>query len=135
MFLGPYAAQVIGSNISRHAFIATVRQASTQAPRIVSSTQKTSKYETQVCMLQWEDNALHLSKLCNLRGSPITSVFHSANIGTQTAGGRTDMSAVVRGSQYKYSPAVRNNQQVITVPAPMTRLQVSGETLHYIYNS
>eukprot|EP00064_Thunnus_orientalis_P001954 superscaffoldBa00000133_g1958 len=46
------------------------------------------------------------------------------NIGTQTVGGRTDMPGVTRSGQYKYSSAVRNPQQVITVPAPMTRLQV-----------
>ncbi|XP_076023357.1 polyadenylate-binding protein 1-like [Genypterus blacodes] len=85
---GPYPPQFGGPNIPRRASIATVRQASTQAPRIVSSAQKTT------------------------------------NIGTQTAGGRTDASAGVRGSQYKYSSAVRNHQQVISVPAPITRLQV-----------
>ncbi|TRY96867.1 hypothetical protein DNTS_015420 [Danionella cerebrum] len=42
-----------------------------------------------------------------------------ANIGTQTAGGRT-AGPVVRGvSQYKYSAGVRNMQQVITVPPPV----------------
>uniref|UniRef100_A0A665T884 Poly(A) binding protein, cytoplasmic 1-like n=1 Tax=Echeneis naucrates TaxID=173247 RepID=A0A665T884_ECHNA len=43
IFLGPYATQFIGSPVSRRAStaIATVRQASTQAPH-VSSTQKTS---------------------------------------------------------------------------------------------
>ncbi|KAF7653699.1 hypothetical protein LDENG_00079660 [Lucifuga dentata] len=87
---GPYSAQFFGNNTPRRAStpIATVRQASTQAPRIASSTQKTT------------------------------------NIGTQTVGGRADMCGAARGSQYKYSSAVRNNQQVITVPAPMTRLQV-----------
>lgn len=46
MFLGPYATQFSGSSGPRRGStaIATVRQASTQAPRIVSSTQKTSKY-------------------------------------------------------------------------------------------
>ncbi|XP_016360808.1 polyadenylate-binding protein 1-like isoform X2 [Sinocyclocheilus anshuiensis] len=44
-----------------------------------------------------------------------------ANIGTQTAGGRTaGAGAVVRGaSQYKYSAGVRNVQQVISAPAPV----------------
>ncbi|RXN28820.1 embryonic polyadenylate-binding -like protein [Labeo rohita] len=44
-----------------------------------------------------------------------------ANIGTQTAGGRTaGAGAVVRGvSQYKYSAGVRNVQQVINAPAPV----------------
>uniref|UniRef100_A0A667Y5K9 Polyadenylate-binding protein n=1 Tax=Myripristis murdjan TaxID=586833 RepID=A0A667Y5K9_9TELE len=68
--------------------IATVKQASTQAPRILNCTQKT------------------------------------INIGTQTVGGRADMPGVARGSHYKYSSAVRNAQQVIPVPAHMTRLQV-----------
>ncbi|XP_051282605.1 polyadenylate-binding protein 1-like isoform X3 [Dicentrarchus labrax] len=87
---GPYTTQFVGSSAPRRGStpIATVRQASTQAPRIVSSTQKTN------------------------------------NIGTQTVGGRTDMPGVTRGGQYKYSSAVRNVQQVITIPAPMTRLQV-----------
>ncbi|XP_071776860.1 polyadenylate-binding protein 1-like [Centroberyx gerrardi] len=87
---GPYSTQFVGSAVPRRAStpIATVRQASTQAPRIMNCTQKTT------------------------------------NIGTQTVGGRTDMSGVARGSQYKYSSAVRNTQQVITVPATMTRLQV-----------
>lgn len=42
-----------------------------------------------------------------------------ANIGTQTAGGRTaGAGAVVRGvSQYKYSAGVRNVQQVINAPS------------------
>ncbi|KAM9350874.1 polyadenylate-binding protein 1-like isoform 3-T3 [Symphorus nematophorus] len=86
---GPYTTQYVGSSAPRRGStpIATVRQASTQAPRVHSSTQKTN------------------------------------NIGTQTVGGRTDMPGMTRSSQYKYSSAVRNAQQVITVPAPMTRLQ------------
>lgn len=49
MLLGPYTTQFVGSSAPRRGStpIATVRQASTQAPRIVSSTQKTSKY--QIC--------------------------------------------------------------------------------------
>ncbi|KAG7228206.1 hypothetical protein INR49_013369 [Caranx melampygus] len=87
---GPYSSQIFGNSVPRRGStaIATVRQASTQAPHIVSSSHKTN------------------------------------NIGTQTVGGRTDLPAVTRGSQYKYSPAVRNPQHIITVPAPMTRLQV-----------
>ncbi|XP_062247523.1 polyadenylate-binding protein 1-like isoform X3 [Platichthys flesus] len=46
------------------------------------------------------------------------------NIGTQTGGGRTDTAGVIRNNQYKYSSVVRSPQQVITVPAPMTRIQV-----------
>nr|XP_046253838.1 embryonic polyadenylate-binding protein-like isoform X3 [Scatophagus argus] len=86
---GPYTTQSVGSSAPRRGStpIATVRQASTQAPRVITSAQKTN------------------------------------NIGTQTVGGRTDM-PVTRSSQYKYSSAVRNAQQVITVPAPITRLQV-----------
>uniref|UniRef100_A0A3B4UPC3 Polyadenylate-binding protein n=1 Tax=Seriola dumerili TaxID=41447 RepID=A0A3B4UPC3_SERDU len=74
----------IGNSVPRRGStaIATVRQASTQAPHIVN------------------------------------------NIGTQTVGGRTDMPGVTRSSQYKYSSAVRNPQHVVTVPAPLTRLQV-----------
>ncbi|XP_037333899.1 embryonic polyadenylate-binding protein-like isoform X2 [Pungitius pungitius] len=84
---GPYSAQFVSPAGPRRGStpIATVRQASTQAPRILSSSQKTS------------------------------------NIGTQTGGGRAD---VARGGQYKYSPAVRNVQQVVTLPAPMSRIQV-----------
>ncbi|XP_071332649.1 polyadenylate-binding protein 1-like isoform X2 [Trachinotus anak] len=87
---GPYSTHFVGNSVPRRGStaIATVRQASTQAPHIVSSTQKTN------------------------------------NIGTQTVGGRTDMPGVTRSSQYKYSSAVRNPQHVVTVPAPMTRLQV-----------
>ncbi|XP_029291000.1 polyadenylate-binding protein 1-like isoform X2 [Cottoperca gobio] len=84
---GPYSTQFVGTSVPRRGPtpIATVRQASTQAPRIISCSHKTN------------------------------------NIGTQTVGGRTDMT---RGGQYKYSSAVRNVQQVVTVPAPMTRIQV-----------
>ncbi|XP_054642119.1 embryonic polyadenylate-binding protein-like isoform X1 [Dunckerocampus dactyliophorus] len=87
---GSYSTHYIGGSAPRRGStpIATVRQASTQAPRIIGSTQKTS------------------------------------NIGTQTVGGRADMSGVSRSSQFKYSSAVRNPQQVIPVPASMTRLQV-----------
>ncbi|XP_026125533.1 embryonic polyadenylate-binding protein-like isoform X2 [Carassius auratus] len=50
-----------------------------------------------------------------------------ANIGTQTAGGRTaGAGAVVRGvSQYKYSAGVRNVQQVISAPAPVVHQKES----------
>ncbi|XP_066500504.1 polyadenylate-binding protein 1-like isoform X2 [Hoplias malabaricus] len=45
-----------------------------------------------------------------------------AHIGTQTAGGRTVGGAMMRGvSQYKYSSGVRNVQQVINVPPPVTQ--------------
>ncbi|XP_034731850.1 polyadenylate-binding protein 1-like isoform X2 [Etheostoma cragini] len=87
---GTYSTQFVGTSVPRRGStpIATVRQASTQAPRIINSTQKTN------------------------------------NIATQTVGGRTDMPGMTRSGQYKYSSAVRNVQQVVTVPAPMTRLQV-----------
>ncbi|KAM6983111.1 polyadenylate-binding protein 1-like [Tautogolabrus adspersus] len=87
---GPYPAQYAGTSVPRRGStpIATVRQASTQAPRIISSMQKTN------------------------------------NIGTQTVGGRTDVPGVTRSGQYKYSSAVRNVTQVVTIPVPMTRLQV-----------
>ncbi|XP_023010659.1 polyadenylate-binding protein 1-like isoform X3 [Maylandia zebra] len=87
---GPYTTQLVSGSVPRRGSspIATVRQASTQAPRIVTSTQKTN------------------------------------DIGTQTVGGRTDIANVARSSQYKYASAVRNPQQVVTVPAPMPRLQV-----------
>ncbi|XP_061760183.1 polyadenylate-binding protein 1-like [Nerophis ophidion] len=96
---GPYATHYVGSFAPRRGStpIATVRQASTQAPRIISSTQKTS------------------------------------NIGTQTVGGRADMSGVSRSSQFKYSSVVRNPQQVITVPTPMTRLQVVPVMEHPVH--
>ncbi|XP_056896874.1 embryonic polyadenylate-binding protein-like isoform X1 [Takifugu flavidus] len=73
--------------------IASVRQASTQAPNVISSAQKTN------------------------------------NIGTQTVGGRAELPGVPRSGQYKYSSAVRNAQQVIAVPAPVTRPQVPGPVL------
>ncbi|XP_077447286.1 embryonic polyadenylate-binding protein-like [Stigmatopora argus] len=87
---GPYLTQYISSSTPRRASssIATVRQASTQAPRIACSTQKTN------------------------------------NIGTQTMCGRADLSGMSRGSHFKYSSAVRNPQQVISVPVNMNRLQV-----------
>ncbi|KAM6928827.1 embryonic polyadenylate-binding protein A-like [Lycodopsis pacificus] len=87
---GPYSTQFVGPAVPRRGStpIATVRQASTQAPRIISSSQKTN------------------------------------NIATQTVGGRTDVPGMTRSGQYKYSPAVRNVQQVLAVPAPMTRIQV-----------
>ncbi|XP_053704657.1 polyadenylate-binding protein 1-like [Synchiropus splendidus] len=87
---GPYAGQYVSSSLTRRGsnHIATVRQASTQAPRVTTSSQKTY------------------------------------NIGTQTAGGRTDIPAVTRSNQYKYSSAVRNARHVVAVPAPITRLQV-----------
>uniref|UniRef100_A0A8C2JMQ8 Polyadenylate-binding protein n=1 Tax=Cyprinus carpio TaxID=7962 RepID=A0A8C2JMQ8_CYPCA len=51
----------------------------------------------------------------------VNNTQRMANIGTQTAGGRTaGAGAVVRGvSQYKYSAGVRNVQQVISAPAPV----------------
>ncbi|XP_030590696.1 polyadenylate-binding protein 1-like isoform X1 [Archocentrus centrarchus] len=87
---GPYSTQLIAGSVPRRGStpIATVRQASTQAPRIITSSQKTN------------------------------------DIGTQTVGGRTDIANVARSSQYKYSSAVRNPQQVVTVPVPMPRIQV-----------
>ncbi|KAM4563946.1 polyadenylate-binding protein 1-like [Odontesthes bonariensis] len=87
---GPYSTQFIGGSVPRRGSttITTVRQASTQAPRIITSNQKTN------------------------------------NIGTQTVGGRTDVPGAPRGSQYKYSSAVRNPLHVVTVPAPMTRPQI-----------
>ncbi|XP_045913305.1 embryonic polyadenylate-binding protein A-like isoform X2 [Micropterus dolomieu] len=46
---GPYTTQFVGSSVPRRGTnpIATVRQASTQAPRIISSTQKTNNIGTQ----------------------------------------------------------------------------------------
>ncbi|KAM6925403.1 polyadenylate-binding protein 1-like isoform 2-T2 [Xenentodon cancila] len=87
---GPYSTQYVGSSLARRGSttITTVKQASTQAPRIVTSSQKTN------------------------------------NIGTQTVGGRTDITGGIRSTQYKYSSAVRNPLHVVTVPAPMTRPQV-----------
>ncbi|XP_057680354.1 embryonic polyadenylate-binding protein-like isoform X2 [Corythoichthys intestinalis] len=87
---GSYSTQYVSGSTPRRASssIATVRQASTQAPRIACSTQKTN------------------------------------NIGTQTMCGRADLSGVSRSSQFKYSSAVRNPQQVISVPVTMNRLQV-----------
>lgn len=60
-FLGPYTTQFSGSSGPRRGStpIATVRQASTQAPRIVSSTQKTSKY------LIYDNMKIHPIKMCH----------------------------------------------------------------------
>uniref|UniRef100_A0A8C1BQZ3 Polyadenylate-binding protein n=1 Tax=Cyprinus carpio carpio TaxID=630221 RepID=A0A8C1BQZ3_CYPCA len=61
--------------------------------------------------------------------SLISFKYTFANIGTQTAGGRTaGAGAVVRGvSQYKYSAGVRNVQQVISAPAPVPAVHVRGQ--------
>ncbi|XP_040009950.1 embryonic polyadenylate-binding protein-like isoform X4 [Xiphias gladius] len=82
---GPYSNQFVGNSVARRGStaIATVRQASTQAPRIVSSTQKTR--------------------------------------------GRTDVPGVIRSSQYKYSSAVRNPQQVVPAPVMEPPLHVHGK--------
>ncbi|KAK5863757.1 hypothetical protein PBY51_000764 [Eleginops maclovinus] len=86
---GPYSSQIVGCSVPRRGPtpIATVRQASTQAPRIISGSHKTN------------------------------------NIGTQTQGGRTDVLVMARGGQYRYSSAVRNAQQVVTIPSAMARIQ------------
>ncbi|XP_057212942.1 polyadenylate-binding protein 1-like [Triplophysa rosa] len=58
----------------------------------------------------------------------VNNTQRMANIGTQTAGGRTAGGAAVRGvSQYKYSAGVRNVQQVIHAPAPVVH-QVAHNT-------
>ncbi|XP_055024956.1 polyadenylate-binding protein 1-like [Misgurnus anguillicaudatus] len=58
----------------------------------------------------------------------VNNTQRMANIGTQTAGGRTAGGAAVRGvSQYKYSAGVRNVQQVINAPAPVVH-QVAQNT-------
>ncbi|XP_056102714.1 polyadenylate-binding protein 1-like isoform X2 [Rhinichthys klamathensis goyatoka] len=55
----------------------------------------------------------------------VNNTQRMANIGTQTAGGRTG--AVVRGvGQYKYSAGVRNVQQVINAPAPVVHQVVQN---------
>uniref|UniRef100_A0A8C1P1T9 Polyadenylate-binding protein n=1 Tax=Cyprinus carpio TaxID=7962 RepID=A0A8C1P1T9_CYPCA len=58
----------------------------------------------------------------------VNNTQRMANIGTQTAGGRTaGAGAVVRGvSQYKYSAGVRNVQQVISAPAPVVHQVVQN---------
>uniref|UniRef100_A0AAR2LZF4 Polyadenylate-binding protein n=1 Tax=Pygocentrus nattereri TaxID=42514 RepID=A0AAR2LZF4_PYGNA len=49
-----------------------------------------------------------------------------AHVGTQTAGGRTVGGAMMRGvNQYKYSSGVRNMQQVINIPPPVTQVMHS----------
>lgn len=89
---GPYSPQFVAHSVSRRGLspIATVKQASTQVPHVISGTQKTN------------------------------------NIGTQTVGGRNDLAGVTRSNQYKYSSAVRNPQQVVMVPAPITRHQAKS---------
>ncbi|XP_051759438.1 polyadenylate-binding protein 1-like isoform X3 [Ctenopharyngodon idella] len=55
----------------------------------------------------------------------VNNTQRMANIGTQTAGGRSG--AVVRGvGQYKYSAGVRNVQQVINAPAPVVHQVVQN---------
>ncbi|XP_051965002.1 polyadenylate-binding protein 1-like [Xyrauchen texanus] len=59
----------------------------------------------------------------------INNTQRMANIGTQTAGGRTSGGAIVRGvGQYKYSAGVRNVQHVINVPAPVVH-QVTQQNI------
>uniref|UniRef100_A0A8C5H3X7 Polyadenylate-binding protein n=1 Tax=Gouania willdenowi TaxID=441366 RepID=A0A8C5H3X7_GOUWI len=106
---GHYSTQCVGS-IPRRGSITTMRQASTQAPRIVSSSQKTStRNKPSVAMCRC------LTRVC--------VCVVTDNIGTQTGGGRTDMPGVPRANQYKFSSAVRNPQQIIPVPCSMTRHQ------------
>ncbi|KAL6456721.1 hypothetical protein MHYP_G00352650 [Metynnis hypsauchen] len=53
----------------------------------------------------------------------IVNTQRMAHVGTQTAGGRTAGGAMMRGvNQYKYSSAVRNMQQVINIPPPVTQV-------------
>ncbi|KTG33147.1 hypothetical protein cypCar_00033651 [Cyprinus carpio] len=56
----------------------------------------------------------------------VNNTQQMANIGTQTAGGRTaGAGAVVRGvGQYKYSAGVRNVQQVISAPASVIHQEI-----------
>ncbi|XP_029973939.1 embryonic polyadenylate-binding protein B-like isoform X1 [Salarias fasciatus] len=82
---GPYSAHYPGGSLIRRGSIATVRQASTQVPRVVAATQKTN------------------------------------NIGTQTGGRRAE---VPRSGQYKYASAPRTPQQVVALPAPLSRQMV-----------
>ncbi|XP_033875266.1 embryonic polyadenylate-binding protein A-like isoform X2 [Acipenser ruthenus] len=76
--------------------ISTMRQASTQEPRVMSNMQR------------------------------------MANIGTQTAGGRTATPGpMVRGvNQYKYSTGVRNVQPVFAMPQPLAVQQVMESAVH-----
>ncbi|KAL7884274.1 hypothetical protein AOLI_G00070440 [Acnodon oligacanthus] len=53
----------------------------------------------------------------------IVNTQRMAHVGTQTAGGRTVGGAMMRGvNQYKYSSGVRNMQQVINIPPPVTQV-------------
>lgn len=109
----PFPADFVRHAVPRRpsTTISTVRQASTQAPHYVNNTQRMGN--------------VYLHFLCQVFGY-IVFGWHfkcvsvcTANIGTQTAGGRTTGGAAVRGvSQYKYSAGVRNVQQVIHAPAP-----------------
>uniref|UniRef100_A0A8D0A1V2 Polyadenylate-binding protein n=1 Tax=Sander lucioperca TaxID=283035 RepID=A0A8D0A1V2_SANLU len=71
----------------------------------------------------------YMQRLATLRTmtSPIIDSYQ------QTVGGRTDMPGMTRSGQYKYSSAVRNVQQVVTVPAPMTRLQRLYPVIHALH--
>uniref|UniRef100_A0A8C9ZXQ6 Polyadenylate-binding protein n=1 Tax=Sander lucioperca TaxID=283035 RepID=A0A8C9ZXQ6_SANLU len=67
----------------------------------------------------------YMQRLATLRTmtSPIIDSYQQAGYYMtvpQTVGGRTDMPGMTRSGQYKYSSAVRNVQQVVTVvPAPV----------------
>uniref|UniRef100_A0A669C8V0 Polyadenylate-binding protein n=1 Tax=Oreochromis niloticus TaxID=8128 RepID=A0A669C8V0_ORENI len=63
----------------------------------------------------------YMQRLATLRtmASPLIDSYHQSGYYVtlpQTVGGRTDIASVARSSQYKYASAVRNPQQVVTVP-------------------
>ncbi|MBN3298109.1 EPAB protein, partial [Amia calva] len=114
----PYQAQLIRPAMPRRPStpISTMRQASTQAPRVLTSTQRMGTVASDV------ERWVYFVPL------PISA----ANIGTQTAGGRAPMGGGVMRSvnQYKYSAGVRNVQQVLSLPGQIPVQQVMESAVH-----
>lgn len=108
--------------IHSHCHSQTGFHPSSTDPELHSKDELSAALSFVVCVVHYE----HITKLLIWMeaGSWHISCLSAVNIGTQTVGGRADMPGVARGSHYKYSSAVRNAQQVIPVPAHMTRLQV-----------
>ncbi|XP_041654851.1 embryonic polyadenylate-binding protein-like isoform X3 [Cheilinus undulatus] len=99
---GPYPAQYPGTQAPRHGStpIATVRQASTQAPRVISSTQKTSNIGTQ-------------------------TVGGRTDVPVVTRSGQYKYSSAVRNAQHVVPvPAPR---QVIPTPALEPKVHIQGQ--------
>ncbi|XP_026222860.1 embryonic polyadenylate-binding protein-like isoform X2 [Anabas testudineus] len=101
---GPYSTQFVGSSVPRRGStaIATVRQASTQAPRIVSSTQKTNNIGTQ-------------------------TVGGRTDMPVITRSGQYKYSSAVRNPQVVPVPAPMTRIQVVPAPVKEPPVHVPGQ--------